>query len=93
MFRRCKLGIVDYLSRFPTFEAPLPSSFDEKYVVKFVRKLFDECNFLDSWAKNSSYAVQQSDFTSISHEMNPFVQNHKPVTSINYISSIRQLSC
>ena len=32
----CKLGIVDYSSRFPTFEAPLPSNFDEQYVVKCI---------------------------------------------------------
>ena len=47
----CKLGIVDYLSRFPTFEAPRPSSFDEQYVVKCINRFFDACEFLDEWAK------------------------------------------
>ena len=28
------LGIVDYMSRYPTFEAPLPSSHDELFVIK-----------------------------------------------------------
>ena len=46
----CKLGIVDYLSRFPTFEAPRPSSFDEQYVVKCNSRFFDACDFLDEWA-------------------------------------------
>ena len=47
----CKLGIVDYLSRFPTFEAPRPSSFDEQYVVKCISRFFDACDFLDEWAE------------------------------------------
>ena len=47
----CKLGIVDYLSRFPTFEAPRPSSFDEQYVVKCITRFFDACEFLDEWTK------------------------------------------
>ena len=42
-----KLGIVDYLSRYPTFEAPRPSNFDEQYVVKCINRFFDACNFLD----------------------------------------------
>ena len=41
----CKLGIVVYLSRFPTFEAPRPSNFDEQYVVKFISQFFDACIF------------------------------------------------
>ena len=50
----CKLGIVDYLSRFPTFEAPRPCSFDEHYVVKCISQFFDACNFLDRWNNDSS---------------------------------------
>ena len=42
---------MDYLSRFPTFEAPRPSSFDEQYVVKCINRFFDACEFLDEWAK------------------------------------------
>ena len=42
---------MDYLSRFPTFEAPRPSSFDEQYVVKCISRFFDACDFLDEWAK------------------------------------------
>ena len=31
------LGIVDYMSRYPTFEAPLPSSHDELFVIKSIQ--------------------------------------------------------
>ena len=47
----CKLVIVDCLSRFPTFELPRPSSFDEQYVVKCISRFFDACDFLDEKAK------------------------------------------
>ena len=50
----CKLGIADYLLRFPTFEAPRPSSFDEQYVVKCISLFFDACDYLDEWAKGCS---------------------------------------
>ena len=50
----CKLGIVDYLSRFPTFEAPRPSIFDEQYVVKCISRFFDACDFLDGWVRDCS---------------------------------------
>ena len=50
----CKLGTVDYLSRFPTFEAPRPSNFDEQYVVKFISRFFDACIFLDCWVRDCS---------------------------------------
>ena len=40
---------MDYLSRFPTFEAPRPSSFDEQYVVKCISQFFDACDYLDGW--------------------------------------------
>ena len=50
----CKLGIADYLSRFPTFEAPRPSSFDKQYVVKCISRFFDACDILDCWVWNFS---------------------------------------
>ena len=57
----CKLGIVDYLSRFPTFEAPRPSSFDEQYVVKCISRFFDACDFLDCWVRDCSLSEDLSD--------------------------------
>ena len=59
----CKLGIVDYLSRFPTFEAPRPSSFDEQYVVKCISRFFDACNFLDEWARCCSLLEESPTIT------------------------------
>ena len=50
----CKLGIVEYLSRVPSFEAPRPSSFDKQYVVKCNSRFFDACNFLDCWVRDCS---------------------------------------
>ena len=57
----CKLEIVDYLSRFPTFEAPRPSSFDEQYVVKCISRFFDACEFLDGWARHYTSTEELSD--------------------------------
>ena len=39
---------------FSNFEARLPSSFGEQYVVKGISKFFDACDFLDGWVKNPS---------------------------------------
>ena len=50
----CKLGIVDYLSRFLTFEALRPSNFDVQYVVKCSSRFFDACNCLDRWVQDCS---------------------------------------
>ena len=51
----CKLGIVDYLSRFPTFEAPRPSSFDEQYVVKCITR----CVRLSGWMGSSLFFIRR----------------------------------
>ena len=39
------LHISGYLSRFPNFEAPRPSYFDEQNVVKNISQFFDSCDF------------------------------------------------
>ena len=57
----CKLGIAHYLSHFPTFEAPLPCNFDEYYVVKRIRHLVDDCDFLDCCVIDSSSSDSLSD--------------------------------
>ena len=64
----CKLGIVDYLSRFPTFEAPRPSSFDEQYVVKCISRFFDACEFLDGWARHYTSTEELSNTAEISQD-------------------------
>ena len=76
-----KLGIVDYLSRYPTFEAPRPSNFDEQYVVKCISRLFDACDFLDEWAKSHSSTKELPYITKIS-------QNSVVSDKINLIESL-----
>ena len=77
----CKLGIVDYLSRFPTFEAPRPSSFDEQYVVKCISRFFDACDYLDEWARGCSLSEVSPDISKNS-------QNFVLSNSINLIESL-----
>ena len=77
----CKLGIVDYLSRFPTFEAPRPSSFDEQYVVKCISRFFDACDYLDEWAKCCS-------LSEVSPVISKNSQNFVLSNSINLIESL-----
>ena len=76
-----KLGIVDYLSRCPTFEAPRPSNFDEQYVVKCISRFFDACDFLDEWAKSHSSTKELPNITKIS-------QNSVVSDKINLIESL-----
>ena len=76
-----KLGIVDYLSRFPTFEAPRPSSFDEQYVVKCISRFFDACDYLDEWARCCSLLEESPTITKNS-------QNSAVSISIKLIESL-----
>ena len=87
----CKLGIVDYLSRFPTFEAPRPSSFDEQYVVKCINRFFDACEFLDEWAKccpslEESPIIQKDKLVSLDIMKNS--QSSAVSNTINLIESL-----
>ena len=77
----CKLGIVDCLSRFPTSEAPRPSSFDEQYVVKSNSRFFDACDFLDEWARCCSLLKESPTITKNS-------QNSAVSNTINLIESL-----
>ena len=76
-----KLGIVDYLSRYPTFEAPRPSNFDEQYVVKCINRFFEACDFLDEWANYHSLSKEVPDITKIS-------QNSVVSDNINLMKSL-----
>ena len=87
----CKLGIVDYLSRSPTFEAPGPSSFDEQYVVKCISRFFDACDFLEDWAKccpslEESPIIQKDKLVSPNITKNS--QNSAVSNTINLIESL-----
>ena len=77
----CKLGIVDYLSRFPMFEAPRPSSFDEQYVVKCISRFFDACDYLDEWARGCS-------LSEVSPVISKNSQSYVSPNSINLIESL-----
>ena len=72
---------MDYLSRFPTFEAPRPSSFDEHYVVKCISRFFDACDYLDEWARDCSLSEVSSVIPKNS-------QNYVLSNSINLIESL-----
>ena len=43
------LGIVDYLSRYPTFPAPEPSKYDELFVVKSIEAFHKALSFINSY--------------------------------------------
>ena len=75
-----KLGIVDYLPRYPTFEAPRTSNFDEQYVVKCINRFFDARDFLDEWAKYHSPTKELLNITKISQ--NSVVSNKFGILSV-----------
>ena len=72
---------MDYLSRFPTFEAPRPSSFDEQYVVKCISRFFNACDYLDEWARGCS-------LSEVSPVISKNSQNFIFFNSINLIESL-----
>ena len=53
------LGIVDYMSRDPTFEAPLPSSHDELFVIKSIQAFHNAFNSISTHCKPQIVPVGQ----------------------------------
>ena len=49
------LGIVDYLSRYPTFPAPEPSKYDELFVVKSIEAFHQALSFINSYNSSSKW--------------------------------------
>ena len=49
------LGIVDYLSRYPTFPAPEPSKYDELFVVKSIEAFHQALSFIISYNFSPGY--------------------------------------
>ena len=83
----CKLGIVDYLSRFPTFEAPWPNSVDEQYVVKCINRFFDACNFLDGWVRDCSLSEELSEGSlnmSVNNQISNLSASFNSIESVDY---------
>ena len=88
-FSGCKLGTVDYLSRFPNFEAPRPSNFDEQYVVKFISRFFDACIFLDCWVRDCSSSEVLSDGLFATSGDNPAKVLPSSINSIELVNHCR----
>ena len=76
---------MDFLSRFPTFEAPRPSSIDEQNVVKCISRFFDACDYLDGWVWVCSLS---GDLSEESSNISKKIQNSDSSNSINLIESI-----
>ena len=53
------LGIVDYMSRYPTFEAPLPSSHAELFVIKSIQAFHNALNLIGAQSKPQVVQVGQ----------------------------------
>ena len=53
------LGIVDYMSRYPTFEAPLPPSHDELFVIKSIQAFHNALNLICTQSKPHIVPVGQ----------------------------------
>ena len=53
------LGIVDYMSRYPTFEAHLPSSHDELFVIKSIQAFHNALNSISTQSKPQIVPVGQ----------------------------------
>ena len=53
------LGIVDYMSRYPSFEAPLPSSHDELFVIKSIQAYYNALILISTQSKPQVVPVGQ----------------------------------
>ena len=53
------LGIVDYMSRYPTSVAPLPSSHDELFVIKSIQAFHNALNLIGTQSKPQVVPVGQ----------------------------------
>ena len=53
------LGIADYTSRHPTFEAPLPSSHDELFVIKSIQAFHNSLNSISTPSRPQIVPVGQ----------------------------------
>ena len=70
-----KLGIVDYLSRHPTFEAPQPSSYDEQYVVKSIQHFFSACSTVEKLYNKECNHVPSHNFKQDVSKSIPCINN------------------
>ena len=95
--RGITLGIVDYLSRYPTFPAPAPSKYDELFVVKSIGAFHLALSFINCY--NSSPGHQncetpQEGVQFVSQFKDACYLRHSPVEGVlNVPQCLNQSSC
>ena len=84
------LGIVDYLSRYPTFSAPAPSIYDELFVVKSIEAFNSALSFINSF----HVVYSDNKLCSPSQEgVIPQTRNSNcPIDQSNHVMQIRAFS-
>ena len=84
------LGIVDYLSRYPTFSAPAPSIYDELFVVKSIEAFNSALTFI-----NSSNVIHSVDglYPQLQEGVVPHIRKpNRSLDQSNHVMQIRALS-
>ena len=79
---RVTLGIVDYLSRYPTFSAPKPFKYDKLFVVKTIEAFNQALTFIKSYnsskSRNKCCPSSQEGVKLSSHHHNSNSSQHSP---------------
>ena len=81
------LGIVDYLSRYPTFSAPAPSIYDEIFVVKSIEAFNSALTFI-----NSSKVIHSDDGLYSPSQKGVVPHIRKPNRSLDQSNHVMQIS-
>ena len=76
------LGIVDYMSRHPTFEAPLPSSHDKLFVIKSIQAFHNALNSISTQPRPRIVPVGQ---VSYCNQLQPIRSFGKTGRNISYL--------
>ena len=91
------LGIVDYLSRYPTFSAPEPSEYDEIFVVKSIEAFHKALSFINSYNSPSGYqncVTPQEGVHFVSQDNNACYLRHSSVEgAVNVPQCLNQSYC
>ena len=96
------LGIVDYLSRYPTFSAPAPSIYDELFVVRSIQDFNSALTFINSFnVINSGDGLCSSsqevvdphtlNFSLSSSKFSPVGGVSKPIRPVNQSDHVMQI--
>ena len=80
------LGIVDYLSRYPTFSAPAPSIYDEIFVVKSIEAFNSALTFI-----NSSNVIHSDDGLYSQSQEGVVPHIRKPNRSLDQSNHVMQI--